>query len=336
MFVCAINCLHLGSIQSRPLTAISQDLPCSTIDCSGSKSAMRPGCFCLRPARDASHNAEVHREQTGLHATDSSKGATPGPQPVRAVSPADVRRTESGRVIKQKAEARLQAIREASTGLRVLGGQIVPCASLDRLESSSEVASFRFPAQVQQSSGRPQAKRILQPVANPLANCKQEKTLLQLLRPFKKCPNCKSDNPEPASVCKSILEASERRLQRYKQATTPQATAQMAIIQTFSDAYLLAISGGDQQWASATHIAASFSPDVVLKTQDKQTFYGKPAVLKRLNSGAAILWLRFMTVLKSCTNKNCWCHRCWYAIEACGQWQRRKRAKTNHIRSYKH
>lgn len=297
---------------------------------------MRSGCFCLRPARDASHNAEIHHEQTGLHETDSGKGATPGPQPVRAVSPADVRRTESGRVIKQKAEARLQAIREASTGLRVLGGQTVPCASLDpvRLQSSSEVASFRFPAQVQQSSGRPQAKRILQPVAIPLADCKQEKTLLQLLRPSQKC--LKSDNPESASVCKSILEASERRLQQYKHATaTSQARTQMAVIQTFSDAYLLAISDGDQQWASATQIAASFSPDVVLKTQDKQTFYGKPAVLKRLNSGAAIFRLRFMTVVKCCTNKNCWCHRCWYAIEACGQWQRRKRAKTKHIRSHK-
>ena len=248
---------------------------------------MRTGCFCLRPARDASHSAEVHRGQTGLHETDSSNGATPGPQPVRAVSPADVRRTESGRVIKQKAEAGLQAIKEASTGLRVLGGQEVPCASSNTLQSSSELASFRFPAEVQQSSGRPQVKRILQPVAVPLTDCKKEKTLLQLLRLSR--TSLKSDSPDPVSVCKSILEASERRLQQYKEAAaTSQAATQMAVIQTFSDAYLCAVSGGDQHWASAAQIAACFSPDAVLKTQDKQTFYGRPAVLKRLNSGALL------------------------------------------------
>lgn len=264
------------------MTAISEGLSCSPIDCSGNNSAMRPGCFCLRPGRDASQNAELHREQTGLHETDSINGATLEPQLVRPVSPADVRRTQSGRVIKQQAEARIQAIREASTDLRVLGGQMMPCVSPDRLQSSSEVTSFR---QVQQSSGRPRTKRILQPAAVPLADCKQEQTLLQLLRRSRK--SLKSDSAEPVSVCKSILEASERRLQRHQQATAiSQAATQMAVIRTFSDAYLLAVSEGDQQWASATKIAASFSPDAVLKTQDKQIFYGKPAVLKRLNSGA--------------------------------------------------
>ena len=296
---------------------------------------MRSGCFCLRPARGASHRPEAHREQTGLHVTDSSNGASPEPPPVRAVSPADVRRTESGRVIKQKAEARLQAIREASTGLHVLGGQIVPCAGLDRLQAlgSGEVASFRFPAAVQHSSGRPQAKRILQPVAVPSTDCKQEKTLLQLLTPSRK--SLKSGSPEPASVCKSILEASARRLQQHEQAAAAShATAQMAVVQRFSDAYLLAVSKGDQQWANATQIAASFSPDAILKTQDKQTFYGKPAVLKRLNSGAATCRLHCMTVLQCCKDKNCWCCRCWHAIEAFRQWQKCKYAKTSYIRSY--
>ena len=82
------------------------------------------------------------------------------------------------------------------------------------------------------------------------------------------------------------MEASEKRLQRYKQ---DPAALQMAIIQTFSDAYLLAVSQGDQQWANVAQIAASFSPDAVLKTQDRHTFHGKPAVLKRLNSGATTI-----------------------------------------------
>ena len=294
---------------------------------------MRSGCLCLRPARDALLNAEVHRGQTSVHETDSSNGATPGPQPVRAVSPADVRRTESGRVIKQKAEARLQTTKEASTGLHVLGGQKVPCASLNSLQSSTELASFRFPAEVQQSSGRPQAKRVLQPVATPLADCKLEKTLLQLLRPSRK--SLKSDSPESASVCKSILEASERRLQQYKEATAnSQAATQIAVIQMFSDAYLLAVSEGDQHWASAAQIAASFSPDTILKTQDKQTFYGKPAVLKRLNSGA-LFSASVHDSSQCCKNKNCWCRRCCYAVEAFGQWQKCKHAQTERIRSHK-
>ncbi|KAL0051398.1 hypothetical protein WJX82_006657 [Trebouxia sp. C0006] len=36
-------------------------------------------------------------------------------------------------------------------------------------------------------------------------------------------------------------------------------------------------------------IAALFTSDIVLKTQDKQTFYGKTAVLRRLNSGVSML-----------------------------------------------
>lgn len=258
------------------------------IGCSRPPSAiiMRSGCFCLRPARDASHNAEVPQGQTDLRGPDSRTAATPGPQPVRAVSPADVRRTVSGRVIKEKAEAGLQSIREASTsGVRVIGGrQILPCETLEPQQGRSAAASA---AEVQQLSRRPQAKRILQPVDVLVTDCKQEKTLLQLLRPSRKSLEPNSTGCEPDSVCKSIMEASERRLHRHKQAVTSSAATQMAVIQSFSDAYLSAVTTGDQQWASAAQIAASFSPDAVLKTQDKQTFYGKQAALKRLNSGAA-------------------------------------------------
>ena len=56
-------------------------------------------------------------------------------------------------------------------------------------------------------------------------------------------------------------------------------------MQTFSDAYLAAVQRRDQQWADAPVIAALFCPDATLKTQDKQAFFGRPAVLKRLNSG---------------------------------------------------
>lgn len=184
--------------------------------------------------------------------------------------------------MKEKAEAGLQSIREASTcGVRVIGGRhISPCATLDPQQGRSA-------AEVQQLSRRPQTKRILQPVDVPLTDCKQEKTLLQLLRPSRKSLEPNSTGSEPHPVCKSIMEASERRLHRHKQAVTSSAATQMAVIQSFSDAYLSAVSTGDQQWASTTQIAASFSPDAVLKTQDKQTFYGKQAVLKRLNSGAA-------------------------------------------------
>lgn len=238
---------------------------------------MRSGCFCLRPARDASHTAEVPQGQTGSRGP--VRAVSPADIPVRAVSPADVRRTESGRVIKQKAEAGLQSIREASTSVRVIGGrQISPCATLDPQQGRSA-------AELQQLSRRPQAKRILQPVDVPLTDYKQEKTLLQLLRPSRK--SLEPNSTEPDSVCKSIMEASERRLQRHKQAATSSAATQMAVIQSFSNAYLSAVSTGDQQWASAAQIAASFSLDAVLNTQDKQTFYGRQAVLKRLNSGAA-------------------------------------------------
>lgn len=290
---------------------------------------MLSACFCLRPALDASHSAKAPCGQRGLHATGGSNGATPGPQtvtvqqPVRAVSPADVRRTESGN-IKQKADAGLQAIREASTNhMRVLGGcQMMGCGTSDPLKSSSEGA--RLPPGVQHLSDKRQAKRILQPVNIPLTDCKQQKTLLQLLRPSKK--TLKAESMEPASVsCKSIMEASEQRLRRYKQAAaTTSAAVQMAVIQTFSDAYLLAVSTGDQQWANAAQIAASFSPNAVLKTQDKQTFYGKPAVLKRLNSGATASGSKLITVVDCCNcckDNNCWWRRCWYSVKAFGQWQ---------------
>ena len=246
---------------------------------------MRYGCFCLHPALDVSPGAPQSSHEKG-----GSDGTTHEPhsvvqQPVRAVTPADVRRTASGRVIRQKADAGLRAIREASAGMHVLGGsQMVGCASTsDPLESSVEDA--RSSAKVQQHSGKAHAKRVLQPVNGPVIDCKQlrGKTLLQLLRPSRK--NLQPDTVEPAR-CKSIMEASEKRLQRYKQ---DPAALQMAIVQTFSDAYLLAVSQGDQQWANVAQIAASFSPDAVLKTQDRHTFHGKPAVLKRLNSGATTI-----------------------------------------------
>lgn len=215
-----------------------------------------------------------------------------------------------GRVIRQKADAGLRAIREASAGMHVIGGcQMVGCATtvtLDPLESRAEGA--RSSAEMQRHSLRPEAKRVLQPVHGLVTACKQENALLQFLRPSSK--SLQPDSIEPAR-CKSIMEASQKRLQRYTQAP---AALQMAIIQLFSDAYLLALSKGDQQWANAAEIAASFSADAVLKTQDRRTFYGKPAVLKRLNTGATAVKQKSDHGLgSSCTGNMCWCRRCWNA-----------------------
>ena len=63
------------------------------------------------------------------------------------------------------------------------------------------------------------------------------------------------------------------------------ATSEPEQMQHFLTAYMSAVSEGNQQWANSSGIEAMFAADVVLKTQDKQTFYGRPAVLKRLNNG---------------------------------------------------
>ena len=250
---------------------------------------MRSNCLCLRPARGSLHTGNTHRQQKEL--LEAKCSATPGSQPVerplRTVSPADVRRTESGRLVKQKGDSGPQAVREPSTSMRVLGGsQLKNCDVVVNGKDSRGLQG----AEVQQDTGaRAEARRILQPVHRPHTGCKPQKKMLKLLRLSKfslgnlETPSVKA--PEPVR-CKSILEASEKRLQRYQQ-TSPLAMAasQAMTVQLFSDAYLLAVSSRDQQWALATEIAAIFSPDAVLKTQDEQTFHGKQAVLRRLNSG---------------------------------------------------
>lgn len=248
---------------------------------------MRSKYFCLRLSLGVLHTRRKHREQKESleadgNATSDSQRVQP---PVRAVSPADVRRTESGRLVKQKSGP--QAVREPSVSMRVLGGsQLKNC---DVLVNGTINKGLQGAAVQQDTGGRTDVKRILQPVHKPHTDCKPQKKVLQLLRLSKSSLNNleppSARSPEPAA-CKSILEASEKRLQRHQQAVPlAMAESQAVTVQLFSDAYLLAVSSEDQQWALATEIAAIFSPDAVLKTQDKQTFYGKQAVLRRLNSG---------------------------------------------------
>ncbi len=53
----------------------------------------------------------------------------------------------------------------------------------------------------------------------------------------------------------------------------------------FLDAYMAAIKGGAAKWATEPAVASLFDEEVKLVTQDKQSFYGKPAVLRRLDKG---------------------------------------------------
>ncbi|MCJ1241638.1 hypothetical protein MMC14_009644 [Varicellaria rhodocarpa] len=260
---------------------------------------MRPSCLCLRAPSGSSCTKTAHGQQKDLAEVNSRRNATPEPEtaqrPVRAVSPADVRRTESGRLVKQRYEG-LQAITEPSSSMRVLGGsQLKEHNLLDCGPLSSCMRDVRS-AEVQHGSkGKTDVKRILQPVPQHPGTCKPQKSLLQLLRPARFSSACSQDQADPATAtvapsacCKSILEASQKRLLQYTEAApAPSDASARTAMQTFSDAYLLAVSEGNQQWANVAVIAALFSPDAVLVTQDKQTFHGKISVLRRLNAGAS-------------------------------------------------
>lgn len=210
--------------------------------------------------------------------------------PVRAVSPADVRRTASGRLVKQRSDNGLPRPKDQPATMHVLGGSSVRQAD----KTTSTEQSFRHsvaPDKHQRQDGVPLANRILQPSTTVHQDSKPKRTLLQLLQPSKRNVSLDSRAPAPDPVsapapCKSILEASTRRVERHRHSLDKlTAASQPAAVQTFSDAYLLALAQSNQHWADAVNIAALFTSDIVLKTQDKQTFYGKTAVLRRLNSG---------------------------------------------------
>ncbi len=237
------------------------------------------------------------------HITNHTGSASRPCQPPlrRTVSPADVqraRRSASGRIVKQRSDVAVEAAREQVADMHVLdGSHFSGSCKTHGTEGSlrhDDGESAKHERQGERQDAKPMVKRILQPCNSVLSQSKQQKTFLQQLQPYKR--HVSTDGRSPALVtapapCKSILEASVRRVERHKQSSSTSScstVSQRAQVQAFSDAYLLALSNGDQQWASAADVAASFAADIILKTQDKQTFYGKPAVLRRLNSGLHI------------------------------------------------
>ena len=245
-------------------------------------------CLCLRPRHCASPNdSDVCKAKRCRVPT--SVNLQP---PVRAVSPADVRRTASGRLVKQRSDYGLPGPRDQPTTMHVLGGSSL--CQADKTTTTEQ--SFRHsvaPHKPQRQDGVPLANKILQPSNRVHPDSKPKRTLLQLLQPSKRNVSLDSRAPAPDPVlapapCKSILEASTRRVERHRHSLDKlTAASQPAAVQTFSDAYLLALAQNNQHWADAVDIAALFTSDIVLKTQDKQTFYGKTAVLRRLNSGVS-------------------------------------------------
>ena len=253
---------------------------------------MPAACVCLRPRRSGPQHANVDDDDHKVYKAESNKVTTSGPlQPkVRAVSPADVRRTASGRIVKPRSSDALQSTRNDAGCMRVVGGSQLSQPSRHAAEHSllqHEAAEHRH--DVQQQDSKSTSKRILQPCNRMPLTAKQPKSPLRRLWPFKRNPSSNSEPSMPAvapTPSKSILEASVRRVERHTQgAKISNAASRPAAVQAFSDAYLLALANGDEQWAVAADIAALFASDVILKTHDKQTFYGRTAVLRRLNSG---------------------------------------------------
>ncbi|DBA76598.1 TPA: hypothetical protein ACH3X2_008648 [Trebouxia sp. C0005] len=253
-------------------------------------STMPSNCLCLRPRHCTSPN-------DGKVCQAKRSRVTPPVNlqpPVRAVSPEDVRRTASGRLVKQRSDQGLPGPRDQPATMLVLGGSSL-CQANKTPTTEQSCCHNVAPRKPQWQDGVQLANRILQPSKRVHPDSKPKRTFLQLLQPSKRNVSLDSRAPAPELVsapapCKSILEASTRRVERHRHSLDKDTTAsQPAAVQTFSDAYLLALAQSDQHWADAVDIAALFTSDIVLKTQDKQTFYGKTAVLRRLNSGISML-----------------------------------------------
>ena len=241
-------------------------------------------CACLRSVTsDESHNL-TDLGNSALHKGASSVNVFQ--PPVRSVSPADVRRTGSGRAFRHRVAVQL----DLQNPPKVLGGQAA---------SGSTFLGNPATKEHQECPVRPAADRILQPVlATQHDEARRQHKLVQRLK--KPCRAQLSHSKDaktcdaavsltqglhapylPSAPCKSILEASARRVARHSTAKA----AEPEQMQHFLTAYMSAISKGDQQWANSSEITAMFTTDAVLKTQEQQTFYGRPAVLKRLNNG---------------------------------------------------
>lgn len=241
-------------------------------------------CICLRPVTRGDLD---NTSDPSPHATHRNSGLQHGSfqLPARSVSPADVRRTSSGRPFKQ----REQIQSGYSVPPKVLG-----VAELNDVPKSSSQKG------VSTCSTRPAAERILQPVApSHQPEASKRSKLVQRLKWPQHAQSSHTDSTkqlsadvsqtisqhaaaEPPAPCKSILEASARRLARHTTAAKPSEVQQM---QDFLHQYMSAVTESNQQWANAIEIADMFASHAVLKTQDKQTFHGRATVLKRLNTG---------------------------------------------------
>ena len=239
-------------------------------------------CICFRPATRGDLD---NSSDPSPHATHGNSGLQHGSSqlPVRSVSPADVRRTSSGRPFKQR--------EQIQSGFSVPPKVLV--AELNDVPKSSSQKG------VSTCSTRPAAERILQPVApSQQPEASKRSKLVQRLKWPQHAQSSQADSTKqlsadvsqtisqhaaapPPAPCKSILEASARRLARHT-AAKPSEVQQM---QDFLHQYMSAVTESNQQWANAIEIADMFASDAVLKTQDKQTFHGRAAVLKRLNTG---------------------------------------------------
>ncbi|GAB4818713.1 hypothetical protein N2152v2_005759 [Parachlorella kessleri] len=92
---------------------------------------------------------------------------------------------------------------------------------------------------------------------------------------------------------RSLLEASARRL---AQSDTMQHSSQAAeagdtrdVPMRFLGLYMAAVRDGNAKWTADSEVSNLFEEQVKMVTQDKQTFHGKQAVLRRLDKGVDML-----------------------------------------------
>lgn len=106
---------------------------------------------------------------------------------------------------------------------------------------------------------------------------------------FPSCGLVLGDTSRPP---RTLLEGSSRRVARELAASieAQQKEAQASSFVTckaFTDAYVKALETNDFKWASHSTVSSLFHKNAKLITQDKQSFLGLAAVIRRLNTGTA-------------------------------------------------
>jgi hypothetical protein len=101
-----------------------------------------------------------------------------------------------------------------------------------------------------------------------------------------------SDKDTPLSSARSLFEASMRRVEQ-NQRSSPGAnrpdSEDQGIPLRFLEAYVTALKDGNTKFASSPAISDMFADSAKLIAQDKQTYHGKAAVLRRLDKGMETL-----------------------------------------------